>query len=171
MLCIRIWTRLFIKGTWRTCKIQRCVQKKLSEIWQRCKNVFCSVWWGLSEKRSLANTCWPQCCLNFHLSQKHPPIIGQITGCAYGRRFFAEWVLEVSYCGKRHFGMSFPSISNHIIISNMLVKISSHEVSQKAVFWPFSLIICLHEVFMLYMVYLEKMFHTLVSIQTNTTII
>ena len=68
-------------------------------------------------------------------------------------------------------GCHFYPSETIIIISNILVKISSHEVSKKAVFWPFLLIFCLHEVFMLHMLYLEKIFHTLCSIEASTTII
>ena len=57
---------------------------------------------------------------------------------ANGRGVFRVLVLRASYWGRKYLGTSFPSISNHIIISNIVMKISSHEVAKKAVFYPFS---------------------------------
>ena len=65
---------------------------------------------------------------------KIPLKIGQNMKCANGRGVSMFLLLRASCCGRKDLGTSFPPISNHIIISNMVLKISSHEVAKKADF-------------------------------------
>ena len=96
---------------------------------------------------STLKSCWPKCCLNWLLCQKYTLRIGQIMICQNGRGVFTDLVLRASYYGRKDFGTSFSSLPDHTIISNIVLKISSHEVGKKKLIFCHFWRILLCEVF------------------------